>query len=1432
MAPHFIRISIPKSMIKFTILPALAALLASGVSAQDFLHFEAKPGPGKGKKVVLLAGDEEYRSEEAMPMLGKILSQKHGFHCDVLFSADADGTVQPGKGESLTHPESLDSADAIVMSLRFRHWPDAAMKKFEDAVNRGVPIVGLRTSTHAFNIGKNGAYAKWSYNSREWQGGFGRQVLGETWINHHGAHKKEGTRGIVEPAGKGHPVLRGVGELFGDTDVYTASPLPDVTILVRGEVTQSLDPKSPAVAGAKNNPMQPIVWVRENKGPQGKTNRIVTTTMGSASDFRDEDLRRLAVNGVYWGLGLEVPASADVDLVDPWEPSAYGFNGHRQGLKVADLGLGKALAQAPAQPKPEVKKAKSADVPPHAFNAEPPPASGARPQKADRPDKGERIVFIGNGLAERDVYFSRLEPELHLRFPEAQLVVRNMGRPGDTPGFRPHPARASQWAFPGAEKFHPDLQQHNGKGFFPTPDQWLTHLKADTIVAFFGYNESFDGPDRAGNFEAELEAFVKHTLSKAYNGAAAPRLVLVSPVAFEDLSSKRDLPDGKKENANLALYTAAMAKVAGKYGLTFVDFFTATQAGYTAGRKQPLTINGFAPTEAGYTELGGILADGLYGKKPLASKAEAALVHAAVKEKDYCWNNDYNIVNGVHTHGQRYNPYGPQNYPDEIAKTREMMALRESRIHAIAQGKTADLKFDDSATRALPSVPTNFNRPVTYVDGSKAVESFTMANGYKAELFASEREFPDLKNPVQMSFDNKGRLWVAVMPTYPHWKPGDAKPDDKLLIFEDTNNDGRADTQKVFASGLHLPIGFELAPEGVYISLEPNLCLLVDDNHDDKADRLEILMHGFDTHDTHHAISAYCADASGAFYLLEGRFLHSQVETPYGPRRCNDGGAWRFDPKSFRLERYNQVDVNNPWGFSFDYWEQGYLSDASSGQNWWGLPISAKMPYGVEITKVGEFAPKRSRPTSGAEFVSSRHFPDEAQGDFMICNSIGFLGISFHDVFDDGSGFSGKHTGDLLSSTDPNFRPVDIEFAPDGSLYCIDWHNALIGHMQHNARDPNRDHDHGRIYRITYPSRPLVKPVKVAGASIAELLENLKEPEYRTRYRTRREFRSRPASEVIPAVKAWVAKLDKTDPQYEHNLCEALWTTWAQNKPDLELLRLCLHANAHQARAAAVNVLRYSAHQIPSAVDLFMQAARDAHGRVRLEAIVAASWLDNADGARIVLEALKLPLDKWMGPVTEMILQHTLKDDVAALQKAGTLALEDNPNARDFLAGKFKFAAAPKTEENKTFGPTRKLTDAETKLYNLGREVFLRDAHCATCHQPNGQGLPNIYPTLGGSEWLDDDERFIKIVLKGLWGPITVKGQTFDPSKGVPPMMPFAGLLNDEEVAAVIGYVRQSFGNNGAFVDPAKVKQIREATKDRLNFYMVDEILKEHPLKK
>jgi hypothetical protein len=329
---------------KFVNFLALILVLLSSASSlkarTDSLIFKGvEDGPGLGKQVVLLAGDEEYRSEEAMPMLAQLLARQ-GFDCKVLFSLDKEGKVDPTASASLSNSEALDSADLIVMSLRFRAWEDVAMERFDAALRRGVPIVALRTSTHAFKFEPKSKWAKYSFNSKgEWPKGFGREILGETWLSHHGQHKVEGCRTIPEPGNESHAVLRGVGEIFVESDVYEAHPPEDVMVLLRGLVTKTLEPDSPAVEGEKNSPVMPVVWVRElpKSKDRERVQRVVTTTMGAASDLDDANLRRLVVNGVFWGLGLEVPKAVDVEIHGEFEPTFYGFNTFKKGLKPEDF---------------------------------------------------------------------------------------------------------------------------------------------------------------------------------------------------------------------------------------------------------------------------------------------------------------------------------------------------------------------------------------------------------------------------------------------------------------------------------------------------------------------------------------------------------------------------------------------------------------------------------------------------------------------------------------------------------------------------------------------------------------------------------------------------------------------------------------------------------------------------------------------------------------------------------------------------------------------------------------------------------------------------------------------------------------------------------------------------------------------------------------
>ena len=424
------------------------------------------------------------------------------------------------------------------------------------------------------------------------------------------------------------------------------------------------------------------------------------------------------------------------------------------------------------------------------------------------------------------------------------------------------------------------------------------------------------------------------------------------------------------------------------------------------------------------------------------------------------------------------------------------------------------------------------------------------------------------------------------------------------------------------------------------------------------------------------------------------------------------------------------------------------------------------------------------------------HFPDEVQGDLLLNNSIGFLGMRQHKIIDEKSGFRLEKRHDLVEGSDKNFRPVDMEFAPDGSLYMVDWHNVLIGHMQHNARDPLRDHVHGRIYRITYPDRPLVEPATIAGASIETLLDNLKLPEYRTRYRTRRELRGRNPDEVVSSLKKWTKGLDNSSKEYEHNLLEALWVSWGANKIDKELLSLLLNSEDYRVRAAAVHVLGKVGHQLKEQAVLLTQMAADENPRVRMEVLVAASWLNEEEGLKILKIIGQHPMDDWLQVPYERAVAHVKGENLEA-----------------------------KVKEVYTH-----LKGEEQEVFLKGKEIYEREGYCVTCHQKNGQGLVATgHPPLRQTKWvIENEDRLIKLTLKGIMGPMVVQNLQYD---GQVPMTPFGGMLDDEEIAAVLTYVRNSFSNRASVISPEKVKTVRDEIEDKEGFYTAKELLEEHPHK-
>ena len=826
---------------------------------------------------------------------------------------------------------------------------------------------------------------------------------------------------------------------------------------------------------------------------------------------------------------------------------------------------------------------------------------------------GDHISIIGNTLADRMQHDGWLEAMLQARFPEHKLVIRNLGFSGD------------------------ELNLRLRSAAFGTPDEWLTKTAADVVFAFFGSNESWAGREGLEAFKKDYDAFIKHTLARKYNGKSAPRLVLFSPIAME-APLGRDLPDPSSTNDRLEPYTATMAEVAKANGVAFVDVFHPMKAAYP-GAPQPLTLNGIHLNSFGDYTFAYHVDESLFDEHVNRSIAGMEKVRRAVLDKNFTWFNRYRTVDGYSIFGGRADLSFTDGQTNRVVAQREMEVLdvmtanRDRAIWAAAQGK--EYKIDDSNTP--PFIPVKTNKPGAgpngehlFLSGEEAIGQMTVGKDLEVNLFASEQEFPELAKPVQMSFDAKGRLWVACWPTYPHWKPKETM-NDKLLILEDTDGDGKADRKIVWADGLHCPTGFEFANGGVLIAQAPDLMFLKDTDGDDKADVRERVLSGLDSADTHHASNSFQLDPGGALYFQEGTFHHTQVETPYGPpARCANAGIFRYEPKSRKFDVYVSFGFANPHGHAFDRWGQDIVVDGTGAVPTHATLFSGHVDYPNKHGSPPQVYQQRTRPCPGIEFLTSRHFPEEFQGNLLVPNVIGFQGILRYKIDDKDASLAGTELEPILSSRDPNFRPSDIEVGPDGAIYFLDWQNPIIGHMQHNLRDPSRDRAHGRVYRVTHEGRPLSTPAKIAGEPIDKLLDLLKDPEDRVRYRAKTELGARDTGPVLSVLKTWVANLDKADPEHEHRLIEALWVHQYHDVVNLELLDRVLASPDFHARAAATRVLCYWRDRVPNALERLKKLAADSYPRVRLEVVRAASFFPVPQAVEVPLISADHPTDEYL----------------------------------------------------------------------------------------------------------------------------------------------------------------------------------------------------------
>jgi putative heme-binding domain-containing protein len=813
-----------------------------------------------------------------------------------------------------------------------------------------------------------------------------------------------------------------------------------------------------------------------------------------------------------------------------------------------------------------------------------PPVGTALPLELRR---GDRICLIGNTLLERAQLFGQLPAVLHAGFPHHELVIRNLAWSADEIDIAPRP-----------ENFA-DLEQH------------LAYFKADVIIAAYGFNESFAGEAGLPEFRAKLHAFLEGLQSKAFNGTSAPRVVLVSPIANENVPG---VAAADLNNARIHMYADAMRGIARERGVGFVDVYEPTLA-RLADPATALTINGCHLTKEGYDLLAEVFFRRCF-QTPAPVVAEQ-LRRAAI-DLDLQFFRRYRPLNTFYYTGGRNKDYGYLDFLPALRNFDIMCANRDRRMWDIAHGRPVPEAVDDSNLPEMP--PVDETRGANqWLPAGEEQQAFKVDPRFEVNLFAGEERFPEIANPIQCRWDARGRMWVSTSQAYPHVYPGMAAR-DRLVILEDVDGDGRADTSKVFADDLHLPLSFEFGDGGVYVSEQPYLTFLKDTDGDDRADVHEVILSGFGTEDSHHSLHDFIWSPDGGLVFRESVFHHSQVETPYGPVRQQNSGWFRYDPRAFRLTSFGSYPSTNPWGVAYDAWGNHVASHPIFAEAFHSLdppyPRQHPAPRGLQAYSG----------TCGQAFVDAAGFPREMQGGFVKVRYKPTNRVEIHNWLESDTGFTEQYVGDLIFSTNLSFIPVDCHFGPRGELFVVDWYNPVKGHAQYSLRDSRRDRASGRIWRVV-PRGTAARPLPpIAGATETELAALLGDRQFRVRYLATRELAARDPRAATAAVEAWLRQLDPADSRHLRHMAEAMWAVSTFGQPRPELLLQLFASGDHHARAAAIRQLRFWHGSVPDRHELLARAAQDPSGLVRLETVITASWIGSREALAAVLDVCRRPL--------------------------------------------------------------------------------------------------------------------------------------------------------------------------------------------------------------